>query len=150
MSRPLLAVVIAVALAGCSTVCDREFLPNAGDTSTPEHAVALLQYGCAKECWSLLYDLMSEKTRDKYSYIKFRVGFPRIKAPGHEETVRELVARTKEVLVAHSHLGDEFRLAYLTYHEQGESKDLNVLLVQEGADWHVALEEQVAKKVAFD
>ncbi len=93
---------------------------------------------------------MSEKTRDKYSYIKFRVGFPSIKAPGREETVRELVARTHEILVALSHLGDEFKLAYLTYEDGGEKKDLNVLLIKEGDQWHVALEEQVEKKVPFE
>ena len=144
------ALIFVAFLVGCSTVCDREFLPNKGDVSTPEHTCQLLQYGCQKECWSLLYDLMSEKTRDKYSYIKFRVGFPDLKAPGREETVRELVARTGETLVAHSHLGDNYRLAYLSYQEKGESKDLNVLLIQEGIEWHVALEEQVEKKVAFE
>ena len=148
MRKALLALVVA--LAGCSSVCDKEFLPHGGDTSTPEHTALILQYGCAKECWSLLYDLMSEKTRDKYSYVKFRLGFPDLKAPGRDETVRELVARTNDVLVAHSHLGDEFRLAYLTYLDGGEKKDLNVLLIQEGDQWHVALEEQVEKKVAFE
>jgi hypothetical protein len=146
----LFAAILVTSLAACSTVCDKENLPFAGDTSTPEHAVAVMQYGCRMECWSLLYDLMSEKTRDKYSYLKFRVGFPDLKAPGRDETVRELVARTGEVLVSQSHLGDEFRLAYLTYTEKGESKDLNVLLIKEGTEWHIALEEQVEKKVAFD
>jgi hypothetical protein len=143
-------LALAFALAGCSSVCDKEFLPNKGDTATPEHTVEILQYACAKECWSLLYDLTSEKTRDKYSYLKFRVAFPSLKAPGREETVHELVARTHDILVAHSHLGDEFRLAYLTYEEGGEKKDLNVLLIQEGEQWHVALEEQVEKKVSFE
>jgi hypothetical protein len=147
--RFLLAILLA-SLAACSSVCDREKMPFAGDTSTPEHTVSVLQYGCKNECWSALYDLMSEKTRDKYSYIKFRVGFPDLKAPGREETVRELVARTNDVLVAHSHIGDNYRLAYLTYQEGGEKKDLNVLLIQEGTEWHIALQEQVEKKVAFE
>ena len=133
MRRALLALLVAL-VAGCSSVCDKEHLPNAGDVSTPEHTVALLQYGCRMECWSTLYDLMSEKTRDKYSYLKFRVGFPEIKAPGREETVRELVALTGEVLVSQSHIGENYRLAYLTYVEKGESHDLNVLLIQEGAE----------------
>jgi hypothetical protein len=149
LRRAVLALVLLT--AACSTVCDKDKLPNGGDTSTPEHVAALLQYGCQNECWSLLYDLMSEKTRDKYSYVKFRIGFPDLKAPGHDtETVRGLVARTKDVLVSHSHLGDEYRLAYLTYQDGTESKDLNVLLIQEGTEWHVALEEQVEKKVAFE
>jgi len=150
MRRYMIVLLLVAVLSACSTICDKENLPNAGDTSTPEHTVALLQYGCQRECWSLLYDLMSEKTRDKYSYVKFRIGFPDLKAAGRDETVRALVAATNEVLVAHSHLGDEYRLAYLTYVDQGESKDLNVLLVQEGTEWHVALQEQVEKKVAFE
>lgn len=147
MRRFLLALLV---VAGCSTVCDKEKLPAGGDVTTPEHTVAILQYGCRNECWSTLYDLMSEKTRDKYSYVTFRVGFPGLKPPDREETVHELVARTNEVLVSRSHLGDNYRLAYLTYKQGGESKDLNVLLIQEGAEWHVALEEQVEKKVAFE
>ncbi len=149
MRRVLLALTLLSA-AACTTVCSRENLPNKGDVSTPEHAVELLQYGCRQSCWSELYDLMSEKTRAKYSYVKFRIGFPDIKPPDRDETVRELIARTGEVLVSHSHLGDNFRLAYLSHDERGESKDFNVLLIQEGADWHVALQEQIEKKVPFE
>lgn len=149
MRRVLLALVLLSA-AACTTVCSKENLPNKGDVSTPEHAVELLQYGCRQSCWSELYDLMSEKTRAEYSYVKFRVGFPDLKAPGRDETVRELVARTGEVLVSHSHIGDNYRLALLSIVENGESKDLNVLLIQEGAEWHVALQEQVEKKVEFE
>lgn len=152
MRRLLLALLLAATatFAGCSTVCDKEKLPHGGDLSTPEHTVAVLQYGCRNECWSELYDLMSEKTRAAHSYVKFRVGFPDLKAPGSEETVRSLVARTGEVLVSRSHIGDSYRLAYLTLKEDGKDKDLNVLLILEGAEWHIALQEQVDKKVAFD
>src|SRR5947209_1729352 len=111
--RRLLVVLLLVAPLGmtgaCSTICDKENLPAAGDTTTPEHTIALLQYGCRKACWSLLYDLMSEKTRAEHSYVKFRVGFPDLKAPGRDETIRALVARTNEVLVSKSHIGDDYR-----------------------------------------
>lgn len=142
-------------LGGCSTVCDRDRLPGHGDASTPEKLCAIVQHACRHECWGTLYDFASERTRSEYSYVKFRVGFPDLKPPGHEETVAQLVARTTSVLVAHSHLGEEFRLAYLTYLRDGEEKDLNVLLVEEkGEDgrpeWHVAVQEQVDRKVAFD
>ncbi len=110
----------------------------------------MLQYGCRNECWSELYDLMSEKTRAEHSYVKFRVGFPDLKAPGREETIRSLVARTGEVLISRSHIGDRYRLAYLTIREDGKDKDLNVLLKEEGGEWDIALQEQIEKKVAFD
>jgi hypothetical protein len=159
MPRPGLAaaaLVATIALAGCTSVCDREFLPYRGDASTPEHTIALVQYACKNECWRVLYEHTSAKTRDKYSYLEFRVGFPSLKAPDHDETVRELIAATSpEVLVSHSHLGDEWRLAILTYGTGKNAKDLNVLLIQEpGEDekpeWHVALQEQVARRVSFD
>ncbi len=156
MNRALALIIIATLLAGCSSVCDREKMPHAGDASTPENLARIVQYACRNECWSTLYDVVSAKTRDKYSYVEFRVGFPRLEAPGREgEKVAALVARTGDVLVARSHLGPEFRLAYLTYKEGRDEKDLNVLLIEEKDDdgkpeWHVALQEQVDRKVAFE
>jgi hypothetical protein len=152
-------LTLALALAGCTSVCDREFLPFNGDASTPEHTLAIVQYACKNECWRVLYDHTSEKTRDKYSYVEFRLGFPDLKAPDHAETVCELIARTEpEPSVIHSHLSDEtheFRLGLLTYNDGIKNRDLNVLLIQEpGEDekpeWHVALQEQVIRKVSFD
>ncbi|MBI3724514.1 hypothetical protein HY251_11255 [bacterium] len=152
--RKLLAGAV-LAAAGCGTY-DRERLPFAGDASTPERTVAIVQHACRTETWGALYDLASDKTREKYSYVEFRMGFPRLKVPGSAETVCSLVARTSnDVLVSHWHWGEKWRLAILTVGEGDGAKDLNVLLVQERKDdekleWHVALAEQVEKKVAFD
>jgi hypothetical protein len=156
MLRNLIACAVLAATAGCSSLCDRERLPFQGDASSPEHTVAIAQYACKNECWSALYDLTSAKTREKHSYIEFRLGFPRLTVPGGEEKVATLVAATSpDVLVSHWHWGERWRLAILTLPTGEGSRDLNVLLVQEkGEDekleWHVALQEQVDKKVAFD
>jgi hypothetical protein len=150
-----LAIVLALALAGCTTVCDREMLPHAGDASTPENLVDLVVYSCKNHCWRVLYDHASERTRAEYGYVKFRIGFPDLKAPGSDEKVVDLVASSTPDVVSHSHIGDNYRLAYLTRKVGSESKDLNVLLILETDDdgkpeWHVALSEQVAKKVPFE
>jgi hypothetical protein len=144
-----LLLLVSVLASACSTVCDKEKLPHAGDLSKPEHTAAILQYGCRNECWSEIYDLASEKTRAEYGYVKFRVGFPDLKAPGKDETIRALIARTGEILVMRSHIGEKYRLALMTIVEGGKDRDLNVLLLLEGGEWHVALQEQVEKKVAF-
>ncbi len=148
--RSLLVACLVALASGCSSICDKEKQPHGGDLSKPENTCAILQYGCRNECWSELYDLMSEKTRAEHSYLKFRVGFPDLKAPGREETIRSLVARTGEVLVSRSHIGEKYRLALLNLPAEGKDKDLNVLLILEGSEWHIALQEQVEKKVAFD
>jgi hypothetical protein len=150
-----LAPVAVLALAACSTVCDRDALPNRGDASTPEHLLELVVYSCQNHCWRTLYDHASVKTREQYGYVKFRLGFPDLKAPGSDEKVADLVASSRPDVVAHSHLGDNFRLGYLTRTVGSESKDLNVLLILETDDegkpeWHVALAEQVERKVPFE
>jgi hypothetical protein len=153
--RQLLAAALLALLAGCSTVCDRDALPNHGDASTPEHLVELMLYSCKNHCWRTLYDHASEKTRDEYGYVKFRLGFPELKAPGRDEKVVDLVAASTPDVIAHYSAGGErYRLAYLQHAHDGETEDLNILLVLETDDdgkpeWKVALSEQVARKVAF-
>jgi hypothetical protein len=156
-SQSLSTIIVAVTLgvAGCSTVCDRESLPNKGDASTPENLVSLVLYACQNHCWRVLYDHASEKTRAKYSYVEFRIGFPDMKAPGSEEKIVDLVASSSLDVVSHWHWGERYRLAILSHKTGDESQDLNVVLVQEqdedgNAEWHVALAEQMDRKVPFD
>lgn len=150
---PLLALL---ALAGCSTVCDREQLPNAGDASTPEHLLDLVVYACKNHCWRLLYDHASEATRAEYGYLKFRVGFPEAKQPDSDRKIVDLLAASRPDVVSHySQLGDRYRLGYLSHDVGGESRDLNVLLVLEAdedgkPEWHVAVHEQVQHKIPFE
>ena len=162
--RPVAAAILLVFTSGalsltvgCASPCDRERRPFQGDLSVPEHAVAIAQYACRNECWGALYDLVSEKTKNKYSSIEFRLGFPDLKAPGSQETVAALVAGAQLDVVSRWHWGEGWRLAILTADRPTGKKELNVLLrlepVEEGSEdleWHVALQEQVDRKVPFE
>lgn len=140
-------------LAGCTSVCDRERLPEQGHARTPEILARLVAYEATNECWSSLYDVLSAKTRDTYSRFEWRLGVKGIKVPPpYDYRVVDVMERGHFDGFVGDPRDSREGFAYFNYDEPGK-KPLRVKLLlrrepvedsKEG-EWRVALLDQQAR-----
>lgn len=75
-------LALGLATGGCrSAECALERLPNRGRAVEPSDLAAIVTHAAKHECYDTLYDLLSDRTRAKYSRTELRWGFPWMRLP---------------------------------------------------------------------
>ncbi|MBL4848543.1 MAG: hypothetical protein JKY65_23730 [Planctomycetes bacterium] len=136
MSRILGLVLSLLALtcAGCSCSehCETAMLPYQGIATSSEELYEIVSHTARYECWSELYDHLSQATRDEHSYIKIRPFISGWKAEEPwEYRVMDILAKG-ELLGVWPDGPNGGELLMITYQEPGRPELLaHVLVVNE-------------------
>ncbi len=137
-------LVLALALAGCGcSDCDPERLPNRGEAATPEDLVKIVQHEAKFECWSEMYDLLSVRTREKYSRLEWRLGVSSIRVPPFDYRVIDVAEKGTYSDTLPNPTNEREGFAYYDYQEPPKKKmKLKLLVLKEGAWWRVGMLDQ--------
>lgn len=141
-----ISVVAVVVAAGCGCAeCDEDHLPNKGHAATPDDLVRLVQHEAKFECWSAMYDLLSAKTREKYSRLEWRLAVSSIKVPDYDYKVVDVAEKGSYGEFLSNPLNENEGFAYYDYQEPPKKKmKLKLLLLKEGtpAEWRIGMLDQ--------
>lgn len=142
VGRALLGAALLYLAGCCSEQCDPERLPNRGRADTPETLATIVQHEARNECWSALYDLLSERTRNEHGRTKWRIGVSSIRVPAPYE-YRVVDVMERGTWVAAIPTSPNEAIAYYDYQEPGKKLlKLRLLLLREGGEWRVGLVDQ--------
>jgi hypothetical protein len=148
-TRSALAVVsflLLAALAGCGCAeCCEERLPFRGHATAPDDLVKIVQYEARYECKSEMYDLLSARTRDKYSRLEWRLGVSSIRVPDYDYRVIDVAEKGTYIEFLGNPQNPDEGFAYYDYQEPPKRKmKLKLLLLREGtpAEWRIAMLDQ--------
>lgn len=147
--RRFARLALVLALAGCTPeVCEVENLPFRGDPADPQQLFALAQYAARNECDATLYGLLSKRTRDEHSELKFSLFWESLDVPDPwNYKIVDVVARGQYAGVLEDPLGR--KLLFVQYQEPGKPDLLAQLYIVEEKDEQgrvvprLALQEQV-------
>jgi len=144
-ARALLGFLLLL-VAGCTCAeCDEDHLPKRGHATTPEDLVSIVQHEAKYECWSQLYDLLSEKTREKYSRLEWRLGVSSITVPGYDYRVVDVAEKGHYIATIPSPADPGEGMAYYDYEEPPKKVlRLKLLVLKQGtpAEWRIAMVDQ--------
>jgi hypothetical protein len=140
----LLVFFAALALAGCSCgECSEDRLPNRGKAATEKDLVEIVQHAARNECWSEMYDLLSARTREKYSRLDWRLGVSSIRVPDYDYRVIDVAEKGKYSDTLPNPTNENEGFAYYDYQEPSKKKmKLKLLLLKEGAHWRIGMVDQ--------
>jgi hypothetical protein len=149
-TRRLASALVVLLLAGCTCAeCDLEKIPHKNVASTPGELAEIVQYEAKYDCRSELYDLLSARTRDKYSRTEWRIGVGTIKLPPpYDYKVVDVAEKgTFDGAIIDPENPNE-GFAYYFYEEPGKKKlRLKLLILREPGEstapaWRLALVDQ--------
>jgi hypothetical protein len=150
----LACAVLLSLLAGCGCAeCDEERIPHRGHAATPEDLVQVVQHEAHYDCASEMYDLLSAKTREKYSRLEWRLGVSSIRVPDYDYKVVDVAEKGTFVAFLPNPLDANEGFAYYDYQEPGKKKmKLKLLLLLQGtpAEWKIAMLDQNDRIAAGD
>jgi hypothetical protein len=123
------ALAALLALAGCTPeLCEVENLPFRGEPTDEQQLFTLAQHAAKNECTGTLYGLLSKRTRDEHSALKFSLFWESLDVPdpwGYR--VVDVVAKGQYAGVLEDPLGR--KLLYVQYQEPGKPDLLAQLYV---------------------
>ena len=128
-------------------------LPNRGHATEPAELAGIVQHEAKYECWSQLYDLLSEKTRDKYSRLEWRLAVSSIKVPDYDYRVVDVAEKGAYLDFLGNPADENEGFAYYDYEEPGKKKlKLKLLLLKQGGppEWRIAMLDQDERVRAGD
>lgn len=133
---------LVAAGCGCGECCD-ERLPNGGRATAPSDLVQIVQHESKNECWSEMYDLLSARTRDKYSRLEWRLGVSSIRVPDYDYKVIDVAEKGTYSDTLMNPTNESEGFAYYDYQEPRKKRmRLKLLLLKEGASWRIAMVDQ--------
>lgn len=132
----ILLTLSALWFAGCACneQCETEMLPHQGLAKTSEELHAMVSHMARYECWSTLYDYLSEETRDEHSYIKIRPFISSWKAEEPWEYAVVDILSKGELIGVWPDGPDGTELLMLSYQEKGRPELLAQILVVDEKD----------------
>lgn len=139
-----LLLLVVAAGCGCGECCE-ERLPNRGHATASEDLVRIVQHEAKNECWSEMYDLLSNRTRDKYSRLEWRLGVSSIRVPDYDYRVIDVAEKGTYIEFLANPTNDFEGFAYYDYQEPPKKKmKLKLLLLREGTpgEWRIAMVDQ--------
>lgn len=160
MQKALFALVILTAFtSGCCSSCPTQ--PHESETQ-PQFVVENFVHHVKNECWDKTYDLLSAKTRENNSYLKWRVGVPNLTFPETDIKVRDIISQSvsKEnppVIYAYDEESEQ-PTEYLWILEdkipEGPQRTrlFNILIVQEASNkklWRIGLQEHIDRNFSI-
>lgn len=155
--KSLALAPLLLAAAGCCPIeCEPEGLPHRGHATTTDELAEIVRHEAKFECWSALYDLLSQKTRDKHGRTEWRLFASSIRIPApYDYRVVDVVEKGIYVASLPDPRNPDEAIAIYDYQEPGKRKlAAHVLLrreLPEGdrdksvPEWRIALEDQVAR-----
>lgn len=156
MQKALFALVILTAFTnGCCSSCPTQ--PHERETQ-PEFVVENFVHHVKNECWDKTYDLLSAKTRENNSYLKWRVGVPNLTFPETDIKVRDIISNGETQSVYPYDEENEEPTEYLWILEDKipggpqRTRLFNILIVQEASNkklWRIGLQEHIDRNFSI-
>ena len=155
MQKLFFALLLLASFAsGCCSPCPN---PPHETASQPKFVVDNFVHHVKNECWDQTYDLLSPKTRESNSYIKWRVGVPNLTFPETEIKVRDIISKG-DTLGITPYDDDENPQEYLWILEDKipggppRVRLFNILLVKEASNknlWRIGLQEHIDRNFSI-
>lgn len=141
--------------SGCCSSCPK---PPHETESQPQFVVENFVHHVKSECWDQTYDLLSQKTRENNSYIKWRVGVPNLTFPETDIKVRDIISNGETQAVYPYDDEKEQPTEYLWILKDNipggpeRVRLFNILIVQEASNknlWRIGLQEHIDRNFSI-
>lgn len=151
-------MLLSVWISGCACSKNAPFKY----AKEPPQAVANLRHYVKEECWDNVYDMLSQRTRDEYGRIFFKLGAPGAKIPQTDIEIAPLFNATNAEDDAFLENGDAGNEVFWYLQERAKSAEqrchfFQILMVREKVEtddgdqklWRLAVQDQADRKINF-